>query len=66
MVLVALSRVTVAGRVFEPGEELPADGVDRERMLRLGAAEEVKPPARQRRRGKTAAADDGEPSSDGE
>ena len=60
MRLRALVRVSVAGRGFEPGELLPEEGVDRERMLRLGAAEEVKPPARQRRRGKAAAeADDG-------
>lgn len=65
MVLVALARVTVGGRLFEPGEELPADGVDRERLVRLGVAEEAKPKARGRGRGKTAD-DDAEPSSDGE
>lgn len=41
MSLVAVVRITHAGRFIEPGQTLP-EGVDAQRLLRLGAAVEAK------------------------
>ncbi len=55
MALIAVTPVCHAGVVFAPGETLPDHGVDRERLLRLGAArEQDEKPGRRRRPAKQA------------
>jgi len=51
MALVATARVSHAGVIFDPGSVLPGD-VDRDRLLRLGAAvEQARPVRRPRAKG---------------